>query len=76
MPSDPVLPPGTPTPAPEIPSPSPTPGPDIAPFHDRQIVLLRRAQALEWLNLTRPEADLLTPAPAGSLEVEKVFPLA
>lgn len=50
------------------------PGADIAPFHDRQIVLLRRAQALEWLDLTRPEADLLAPAPAGSLAVEKVFP--
>lgn len=50
------------------------PGPDIAPYHDRQIVLLRRAQAMEWLDLTRPEPDLLTPAPTGSLEVEKVFP--
>ena len=50
------------------------PGPDIAPYHDRQIVLLRRDQALEWLDLTRPEADLLRPASAGTLAVEKVFP--
>lgn len=50
------------------------PGPDIAPYHDRQIVLLRREQAMDWLDLTRPEADLLTPAPAGTLAIEKVFP--
>ena len=50
------------------------PGQDIAPFHDRQIVLLRRDQARQWLDLTRPEADLLIAAPAGSLAVEKVFP--
>lgn len=51
------------------------PGADIAPYHDRQIVLLRRDQALDWLDLTRPEADLLRPSPAGALAVEKVFPV-
>ena len=50
------------------------PGPDIAPYHDRQIVLLRREQAMGWLDLTRPESELLIPAPAGTLAVEKVFP--
>jgi putative SOS response-associated peptidase YedK len=48
------------------------PGPDVAPYHDRQIVLLRRDQADEWLNLRRPERELLAPLPAGSLKVEKV----
>lgn len=51
------------------------PGPDIAPYHDRQIVLLRPDQALDWLDLARPEHDLLRPLPAGSLSVQKVFPL-
>jgi putative SOS response-associated peptidase YedK len=50
------------------------PGPDIAPYHDRQIVVLTRDQAREWLDLTRPEAELLAPTPAGALAVEKVFP--
>lgn len=50
------------------------PGPDIAPYHDRQIVLLRPEQALEWLTLSRPETDLLRPLDAGALTVEKVFP--
>jgi putative SOS response-associated peptidase YedK len=50
------------------------PGPDIAPYHDRQIVLLPPGQALEWLDLARPEAELLAPCPAGRLEVTRVFP--
>jgi putative SOS response-associated peptidase YedK len=48
------------------------PGPDIAPFHDRQPVVLRRAQALDWLTLARPEAELFATLPAGSFAVEKV----
>lgn len=50
------------------------PGPDIAPYHDRQIVLLRRDQAMDWLDLRFPEAELLIPSPAGALTVEKVYP--
>lgn len=50
------------------------PGPDIAPYHDRQIVLLPKGHARDWLNLDRPASEVLRPAPAGSLEVEKVFP--
>ncbi len=51
-----------------------TPGPDIAPYHDRQIVLLEQGRAMAWLDLTAPEADLLRPLPAGRLAVEQVFP--
>lgn len=51
-----------------------TPGPDIAPYHDRQIVLLEPGRAMEWLDLTTPEAELLRPLPAGRLAVEQVFP--
>lgn len=50
------------------------PGPDIAPYHDRQIVLLPPGHALDWLDLSRPESEILRPAPAGTLAVEKVFP--
>ena len=39
------------------------PGPDVAPIHDRQMVVLDRADWLAWLDLTRPEADMLPPAP-------------
>ena len=50
------------------------PGPDIAPYHDRQVCVLAPGQALEWLDLTRPEGALLHPLPAGSLSVAKVYP--
>jgi putative SOS response-associated peptidase YedK len=49
-----------------------SPGPDIAPYHDRQVVLLRPEHGLDWLNLTRPQAELLAPAPAGTLTATKV----
>jgi putative SOS response-associated peptidase YedK len=48
------------------------PGPDVAPIHDRQMVILDRADWLAWLDLTRPEAELLRLLPAGSLAVEQV----
>ena len=48
------------------------PGPDIVPFHNRQIVVLQPPDWAAWLYLTKPEAELLRPLPAGSLEVETV----
>jgi putative SOS response-associated peptidase YedK len=48
------------------------PGPDVAPIHNRQVVVLDRGDWLAWLNLTRPEAELLRPLPAGGLSVEQV----
>jgi putative SOS response-associated peptidase YedK len=48
------------------------PGPDVAPIHDRQVVVLDRADWLAWLDVTRPEAELLKSLPAGSLVVEQV----
>lgn len=50
------------------------PGPDIAPYHDRQVVVLRPDDWTAWLYLTRPEEDLLKPLPAGSLVVETLRP--
>jgi putative SOS response-associated peptidase YedK len=48
------------------------PGPDIAPYHDRQVVVLRPRDWSAWLDLDRPEAELLRPLEEGSLAVETV----
>ena len=48
------------------------PGPDVAPIHNRQVVILERADWTAWLDLTRPEAELLRPLPEGALTVEQV----
>jgi putative SOS response-associated peptidase YedK len=36
------------------------------------MVVLDRRDWLAWLDLTRPESELLQPLPAGSLVVEQV----
>src|SRR5262249_27479383 len=48
------------------------PGPDVAPYHDRQVVVLPPADWAAWLYLTRPETDLLQPLPAGTFRAETV----
>ena len=50
------------------------PGPDVAPIHNRQIVVLRPEHWLAWLDLAKPESELLRPLPQGSLAVETVRP--
>lgn len=50
------------------------PGPDVAPYHDRQIVVLRPEDWPAWIYLTKPEKELLQPLPAGSLHAETVRP--
>jgi putative SOS response-associated peptidase YedK len=45
------------------------PGPDIAPIHDRQIVVLTPDQWGPWLR-GDPETDLLKPSPRGTLSAE------
>jgi putative SOS response-associated peptidase YedK len=50
------------------------PGPDVKPYHDRQVVVLRPDDWAHWLHLTRPEHELLRPLPAGALSVETVRP--
>jgi hypothetical protein len=47
-------------------------GPDVALIHDGQLVVLKRAEWLAWLDLTRPEGELLRLLPAGSLAVQQV----
>ena len=44
------------------------PGPDIAPYHDRQIVVLPPDKGMPWLELSRPESDILKALPRASLE--------
>ena len=46
------------------------PGPDVAPYHDRQIVVLRPGEWASWLYLDKPEGELLKPLEPGSLTVE------
>jgi putative SOS response-associated peptidase YedK len=48
------------------------PGPDIKPFHDRQIVVLRPERWGDWLYLSRREREVLAMLPARSLDVELV----
>ena len=48
------------------------PGPDVAPIHDRQMVVLERSDWSAWLELTGNEAELLRALSAGSLNIEQV----
>jgi len=48
------------------------PSADVAPIHDRQMVVLARSDWSAWLEQTGNEADLLKALPAGSLRVEQV----
>ena len=48
------------------------PGPDVAPIHDRQMVILERSDWSVWLEKTGNETDLLRPLPAGCLNVAQV----
>ena len=45
------------------------PGPDVAPYHNRQPVILERQDWAAWLDPARPAQELLRPSPAGSLQV-------
>lgn len=48
------------------------PGPDVAPYHNRQVVVLRPEDWSAWIGLTKPESALLRPLPARSLTAETV----
>ena len=48
------------------------PGADIAPYHDRQVVILEREAWAAWLDPSVPAASLIRPLPAGTLLVEQV----
>jgi len=48
------------------------PGPDVAPYHNRQIVVLGRKDWAKWLDPAVPARDVLRQLPAGSLEVSQI----
>jgi putative SOS response-associated peptidase YedK len=47
------------------------PGPDVAPFHDRQVVVLAPADCLRWLDPAVPAEELVRTLPAGTLKAER-----
>ena len=47
------------------------PGPDVAPYHGRQIAVLRASDWRAWLANSKPARDLLRPLPAGTLDVRQ-----
>ncbi|HEX8641358.1 MAG TPA: SOS response-associated peptidase [Allosphingosinicella sp.] len=48
------------------------PGPDVAPYHDRQVAVLDRADWAGWLDPEVPAAELLRPLAPGTLKVEQI----
>ena len=48
------------------------PSPEVAPIHDRQMVVLEHSDWSAWLEQTGNEADLLRALSPGSLRVEQV----
>jgi putative SOS response-associated peptidase YedK len=48
------------------------PGRDVAPVHNRQMVVLDRADWATWLDASEPAAHLLRALPEGSLRRERV----
>ena len=48
------------------------PGPDVAPYHNRSVVVLPPAEWPRWLDTGIPARDMLRPPPAGTLAVEQV----
>jgi putative SOS response-associated peptidase YedK len=45
------------------------PGPDMASYHDRQVVVLARERWSDWLTGVGDETQMLQPGPAGHLAV-------
>jgi putative SOS response-associated peptidase YedK len=48
------------------------PRPDVAPIHNRQVVVLDRSQWAAWLDPAQLERELLRPSPVGTLNVEQL----
>ena len=45
------------------------PGPDVAPFHDRQIITLAPMEGLGWLSAFAPLGEMLRVPQSGLLRV-------
>lgn len=50
------------------------PGPDVAHYHDRQMVVLPPRAGVHWLDLSAPEDLMLRPSALGSFSVERIYP--
>ena len=48
-----------------------TPGPDLAPYHDRQVVILPRPQWAQWLDTAMP-APVIDQTAASTLKVVQI----
>lgn len=48
---------------------------DVAPYQDRQMAVLRRRQRMDWLDLSRPELELLQPLPIRTFRIERAIAL-
>jgi putative SOS response-associated peptidase YedK len=48
------------------------PGEDIAPYHNRQVVVLPPGDFARWLDPQVPAREVLKPAPAGTVSVEQI----
>lgn len=48
------------------------PSADVAPYHDRQIVILERSRWADWLDPSIPAQSVIRPLPAGTLAIEQV----
>ena len=46
---------------------------DVAPYNDRQMAVLRRRRRMDWLDLSRPEHELLEPLPIGTFRIERAI---
>lgn len=47
---------------------------DVAPYQDRQMAVVLRQHRMEWLDLARPEEEVLSPLPRGTFRIEPVRP--
>jgi putative SOS response-associated peptidase YedK len=48
------------------------PGPDIAPYHDRQVAILNRADWAAWVDPSVSAKSILKPLLLGTLAVKQV----
>jgi putative SOS response-associated peptidase YedK len=48
------------------------PGPDVAPYHNRQVVVLQRSDWRKWLDTTASASEMLRGLPPGELGVIKI----
>jgi putative SOS response-associated peptidase YedK len=44
--------------------------PDLAPYKDRHVAVVRQEDWIDWLRQARPVAEMLRPFPVGSFKVE------